>query len=118
MNPCSRWDKSGLFCFTCHQFAFISLNDILFKICLILQLILFYGYLCFVCMSVYHLCPWCPWNPEDGVQLPRIGVTDGCELLGGCWETNPGPLKEQPLFLTAESSLQPPNVFKRQKTVD
>ena len=71
-----------------------------------------------VCMSEQHLCPWCPWNPEEGVQLPRTGVTDGCELLCGCWETNPGPLQEQPLFLTAEPSLQASNVFKRQKTVD
>ena len=30
-----------------------------------------------------------------------------CELLCGCWELNSGPLEEQSVFLTAESSLQP-----------
>ena len=32
-----------------------------------------------------------------------------CELPCGCWEWNPGPLKEQSVFLTSGPSLQPPN---------
>ena len=34
-------------------------------------------------------------------------MTDGCESPCGCWELNSRPLKEQPVFLTAELSLQP-----------
>jgi hypothetical protein len=26
--------------------------------------------------------------------------SSSCELLCGCWELNPGPLKEQPVLLT------------------
>lgn len=32
---------------------------------------------------------------------------DGCELPGGSWESNLGPLEEQPTLLTAEPFLQP-----------
>lgn len=42
---------------------------------------------------------------EEGVQSPRIGVTDGCELPCGFWEL--GHLQEQPVILTAEPSFQP-----------
>ena len=35
------------------------------------------------------------------------GVTDHCELPCRYWKLNLGPLKEQPVFLTTESSLQP-----------
>ena len=34
-------------------------------------------------------------------------ITDGCEPPCGCWGLNSGPLEEQPVLLTAESSLQP-----------
>jgi hypothetical protein len=34
-------------------------------------------------------------------------ITDGCELLCGCWELNSGPLEEPAVLLLAESSLQP-----------
>ena len=33
-------------------------------------------------------------------------TTDGCEPSCGCWELNSGPLEEQSVLLTAESSLQ------------
>jgi hypothetical protein len=32
-------------------------------------------------------------------------LTDGCELLCGCWELNSGLLEEQSVLLTAEPSL-------------
>ena len=32
-------------------------------------------------------------------------ITDGCESPCGCWELNSGPLEEQSVLLTAESSL-------------
>lgn len=32
--------------------------------------------------------------------------------LFGCWDLNPGPLEEQPMVLTSETSLQPhPQMF-------
>lgn len=34
--------------------------------------------------------------------------TDSCEQQYGCWKLNPGPLEEQPVFLTTEPSLQIP----------
>ena len=34
-------------------------------------------------------------------------IIDGCELLCGCWELNPGPLEEPMVLLTTEPSLQP-----------
>jgi hypothetical protein len=34
-------------------------------------------------------------------------ITDGCEPPCGHWELNSGPLKEQSVLLTTESSLQP-----------
>lgn len=41
----------------------------------------------------------------EGVRSPRSEVTDVCDL-GGYWELNVGPLKNQPVLLTAELSLQ------------
>jgi hypothetical protein len=41
-------------------------------------------------------------------------ITDGCEPPCGCWELNLGPLEEQSVLLTAESSIQhllPPAFF-------
>ena len=46
-----------------------------------------------------------------GVRAPGNGVTDSCELPCGCWDLNPGPLGEQPVRLTAESSLQLPIII-------
>jgi hypothetical protein len=40
------------------------------------------------------------------VRVSDVGVTDSCELPCGCWELNlGGPLEEQPVLLTTESSL-------------
>ena len=33
-------------------------------------------------------------------------ITDGCEPACGCWELNLGPLEEQLVLLTTDSSLQ------------
>jgi len=49
---------------------------------------------------------WCPWKPEKDTKSPGKRVIGGCELLGGCRESNSGPLEEQPVLLTAEPSLQ------------
>jgi hypothetical protein len=37
---------------------------------------------------------------------PGTRVTNGYDLLCECEELSPGPLEEQPVFLTAEPSLQ------------
>ena len=37
-------------------------------------------------------------------------ITYGCEPPCGCWELNSGPLEYQSVLLTAEPSLQPPQV--------
>jgi hypothetical protein len=44
-------------------------------------------------------------NSRGGIRFPGTGVTDGCELSFGCWESNLDPLEEQPVPLTAEPSL-------------
>lgn len=45
-------------------------------------------------------------KPEEGVGLSGIVVTDDCEPRRVCWEPNPGRPEEQPLLITARSSLQ------------
>jgi hypothetical protein len=55
----------------------------------------------FVYMSVlYLLCtPPCQKRTSDH-------IIDGCEPPYGCWELSSGPLEEQPVLLTIESTLQ------------
>lgn len=55
-------------------------------------------------MSMHH---WCLCNPKEDCGFPGNGVPDGCELPFGCWESNVSSLKEQPVLLTCEQSLQP-----------
>lgn len=52
------------------------------------------------------MCASCPWRPKEDVRSPGTGVTDSHEPSWGCWESNPDPLEEQPVFLTTEPSLQ------------
>lgn len=40
-------------------------------------------------------------------RQPLPEVAGSCELPRGYWELNPGPLEEQPVFLTAELSPKP-----------
>ena len=57
------------------------------------------------CMSVHRVLPGALRRPEEGVGSPGTGITDGCEPPCGCWESNPGPLEEQPVLLpTADLS--------------
>ena len=48
----------------------------------------------------------CLLNPKEGIRSPGIRVPDCCKLPRGCWESNQSPIKEQPVFLTTEPSLQ------------
>lgn len=60
-------------------------------------------------MNVYQMHGWCHWRSEetyDRIRSPGTGVTSGSELscvLG----TELGLLEEQPVFFTAQPSLQP-----------
>lgn len=56
-----------------------------------------------VCLYVYRIRDR---EGQNGELDPRTGVMDGCEPQCGCWELNLGHPKEQPIFLTAEPSLQ------------
>ena len=53
----------------------------------------------FMCIGALPVCI------SEGVRSPRTEATDRCELPRGCWELNPGPLEEQPVFLTTEPSV-------------
>lgn len=69
------------------------------RLCVLNLLILLYVSVLPACMYVYthH---WCLDKSEEGIRFPEIGVMHGCEPLCGYWKLNPGPLQEQPLFLT------------------
>lgn len=65
-----------------------------------------------ICMTVYHVCAWYLWRPEEGTGYPETEITDGCELPHGGWEPNPVPLQDQRMLLATESSfLHPRNAF-------
>lgn len=67
-------------------------------------------------MSMYHVCDWCQWRPEEDTGFPGTRVTDDDELQRGCWELKIGPLREQPALLTAAPPLQP-LVFNEDTTI-
>lgn len=46
-------------------------------------------------MCVPYIFAWCPQKPEEDA---RTRVTEGCDLLYGCWELDMGPLQEQQLL--------------------
>lgn len=56
--------------------------------------------MCAVYLAGRPVCHMCAWSHVTG-------VTDGCELLWGCWESNPGFLQDQPVLLTPEPFLHP-----------
>lgn len=57
------------------------------------------------CMYMHCVHVWCLLKSEEGVGSLEIGITDGCELLCGCWELNLGSLECKPMLLTSEPSL-------------
>ena len=63
------------------------------------------------CMSVLHICAWSLWRPEDSLRSSGTEVTGNCEMPCGCWDLNPGPLEEQPMFLITGPSLQPLSLY-------
>jgi hypothetical protein len=61
------------------------------------------------CMSMCHVCVQCPWGLKGGIRSPGTRVTDDFEAPYGFWDSNQGPLEEQPVLITTEPSLQPPS---------
>ena len=58
-----------------------------------------------LCLSVYISCiPGAYRNQKKVLDPSGTGITNSCELPWGCWELKLGPLEEQPVFLTTESS--------------
>ena len=56
--------------------------------------------------SIYAVgATWYPRKPEEGIGSPRTGVVDVYKPLCGLREPNLGPLEEQSVLLTTESSL-------------
>lgn len=53
--------------------------------CIFRLFILFYVHEYFACMHA-----WCPTRSEKCTQAPETGVTDGFDLLCGCWELEHG----------------------------
>lgn len=65
----------------------------------------------FMYISVFAcMYAWCLQTSGEGIRSPRTGVTI-VEPLCGYWKLIPGPLEEQPVVFTAESSLQHPQPF-------
>lgn len=74
-------------------------------------------FLC-VCVFCLNLCLCAMYLPgtsggqktrrsEKDMGSSETGVTEDPETLYGCWQSNPGPQKEQQELLTAEPTLQP-----------
>lgn len=61
----------------------------------------------YVSRLVCHTRVRVPTEVREGVASPGVGVTDGYEPPCGYRELSPGPLQEQSVLSTAQSSLQP-----------
>lgn len=69
--------------------------------------ILYYVYECFACICVYeNMHAWYSWRLKKDSWPPRIKITNSYEPQCECWEPKFGPLQEQWILLTSESSLQ------------
>ena len=69
---------------------------------------------CFICFACTYICTICIiyfQRPKRGHRIPWKWSTGVCKPPRSCWELNPGPLKEQPVLLTTEPSLQPLIIF-------
>ena len=57
-------------------------------------------------VSLCTLCIQCLQRPQEGFETLGTGVTDGCELPHGYWESNVSPLCKHPVLLTNKLSPQ------------
>jgi hypothetical protein len=55
-------------------------------------------------MYVCALCACCLQKPEEALDALKWSYR--CQLPCGCWDSDAGPLEEQPVLLTTEPSLQ------------
>ena len=64
-----------------------------------------------VCLCVYVCSPrvYSACGDRRAHRIPWNWSHEWCELPCACWKTDSSPLKEPQVFLTAESSLQPPH---------
>lgn len=57
-------------------------------------------------VSMYHMFVWYLQIPKESIKSAGTRITDSCEPSCMCREWNLGPLEEQLMRLTAESSFQ------------
>lgn len=50
------------------QFSFFAKDAIILIVCLFVRI-----------NALHHLCVWCPWRSEEGIESLETRVTDGCE---------------------------------------
>lgn len=62
------------------------------------------------CLSVNGRYSGCLKRPEGSFRCPGARVTDGYEILCGCWSFRSGPLE---VLLTSESFLSPERHFSK-----
>lgn len=62
----------------------------------------------FACIyNLYITYVQCSQKPKEDIRFYEIGITDDQKPPCGCYESDQGPLQEQPALLAAEPSLQP-----------
>lgn len=69
-----------------------------------------------VCLSV-HCMYTVAMEAKGDIRSLGTGVAKGCEPPHGCWDSDPAPLEEQPVFSTVELPLQPPHHMLNKITV-
>lgn len=63
-------------------------------------------YLISMCMSVHCVCVCFSGWSKVAIGSQGTGVTSGCKMPSECWDLNQGSLKEYPVLLNPEPSLQ------------
>lgn len=61
-----------------------------------------------VCMSLHHVCAWCPCKSEKSLDPPGTGVKEDCRLLCGFWQLCNSSQYDKPLAISPA-----PTVFER-----
>lgn len=56
---------------------------------------------------MFTVCIQCLWRPKEVIRCPGTGDTGSCDLPCESWDPNPGPLEEQPVFLTRAITAAP-----------
>lgn len=59
------------------------------------------------CMSIHPVNSWYPWALEEAIRFLWTRVTEKCELLCECCDSNLGLFKEHPVLLIAKPFLHP-----------